>query len=114
MPATANAPLSMLLNKVLEVTALCWIIKILSTTVGEPGADYLAVHVGLGTSTTTAIMVSFLLAALTLQLQNGGRAGARTTLELKFSVHTGRAVCCVSEVDDCPARLRVFLKTGHG
>jgi len=26
-----------------------WIIKIMATTVGETGADYLAVHVGLGT-----------------------------------------------------------------
>jgi uncharacterized membrane-anchored protein len=70
--APVNAPLSMLLNKVPEVTALFWIIKILSTTVGETGADYLAVHVGLGTTTTTAIMVSFLLAALILQLRGRG------------------------------------------
>jgi len=72
VPAPANAPLSMLLNKVPEVTALFWIIKILSTTVGETGADYLAVHVGLGTSTTTAVMVSFLLATLILQLRGRG------------------------------------------
>ena len=58
MPATANPQLPRLLNKVPEVTAIFWIIKILSTTVGETGADYLAVHVGLGTSTTTAIMAS--------------------------------------------------------
>ena len=69
MPAPVNAPLPMLLNKVPEVTAIFWIIKILSTTVGETGADYLAVHVGLGASTTTAIMVSFLVAALILQLR---------------------------------------------
>ena len=35
-----------LLNKVPEVTVVFWIIKIMSTTVGETGADYLAVHVG--------------------------------------------------------------------
>ena len=34
------------LNKVPEVTIVFWIIKIMSTTVGETGADYLAVHVG--------------------------------------------------------------------
>ena len=54
MPATVTQ----LLNKVPEVTAIFWIIKVLSTTVGETGADYLAVHVGLGATTTAAIMVS--------------------------------------------------------
>jgi uncharacterized membrane-anchored protein len=48
VPATVNPRLPLLLNKVPEVTATFWIIKILSTTVGETGADYLAVHVGLG------------------------------------------------------------------
>src|SRR6202022_5159171 len=59
----------LLLNKGPEVTAVFWIIKILSTTVGETGADYLAVHVGLGASTTAAIMVGFLIVALGLQLR---------------------------------------------
>jgi uncharacterized membrane-anchored protein len=72
VPAPVNAPLSMLLNKVPEVTAIFWIIKVLSTTVGETGADYLAVHVGLGAGPTTAIMVSFLVAALILQLRARG------------------------------------------
>ncbi len=57
-----------LLNKVPEVTLVFWIIKIMSTTVGETGADYLAVHVGLGTSITTAITVSLLLVALVWQI----------------------------------------------
>lgn len=70
MPATANSlPSEELLNKVPAVTAIFWIIKILSTTVGETGADYLAVHVGLGASTTAAIMVGILILALTLQLR---------------------------------------------
>jgi uncharacterized membrane-anchored protein len=69
LPATANPHQSRLLNKVPEVTAVFWIIKILSTTVGETGADYLAVHVGLGASTTAAIMVGFLIVALGLQLR---------------------------------------------
>jgi uncharacterized membrane-anchored protein len=67
--ATANPKLPRLLNKVPEVTAIFWIIKILSTTVGETGADYLAVHVGLGASTTAAIMISFLFVALGVQLR---------------------------------------------
>jgi len=51
-----------------EVAVTFWIIKILSTTVGETGAT-IRVHVGLGTSATTAIMVSFLVSALILQLR---------------------------------------------
>src|SRR5712672_1115409 len=69
VPATVNPRPPLLLNKVPEVTAIFWIIKILSPTVGETGADYLAVHVGLGASTTTVIMVGFLVAALALQLR---------------------------------------------
>ena len=45
------------------------VIKIMSTTVGETGADYLAVHVGLGTAVTGGIMISLLVAALLLQLR---------------------------------------------
>ena len=55
-------------NKVPEVTLVFWIIKIMSTTVGETGADYLAVHVGLGTAVTGAIMFVLLIAALLAQL----------------------------------------------
>ncbi|HEX7931927.1 MAG TPA: hypothetical protein VF573_02470 [Paraburkholderia sp.] len=56
-------------NKVPEITAAFWTIKILSTTVGETGADYLAVHVGLGTTITIAITLSLLLASLIAQLR---------------------------------------------
>ena len=56
-------------NKVPVVTASFWIIKIMSTTVGETGADYLAVHVGLGTAVTGGIMATLLLAALLLQFR---------------------------------------------
>jgi hypothetical protein len=35
-----------MLSKVPAITLSFWIIKIMSTTVGETGADYLAVHVG--------------------------------------------------------------------
>ncbi|WP_246774946.1 COG4705 family protein [Bradyrhizobium diazoefficiens] len=57
-----------MLNKVPEVTAIFWAIKVLSTTVGETGADYLAVHVGLGASLTAICMSGLLAAALLLQL----------------------------------------------
>jgi uncharacterized membrane-anchored protein len=59
---------TLLLNKVPEVTIVFWIIKIMSTTVGETGADYLAVHVGLGAATTMGMMVIFLCVALSIQL----------------------------------------------
>lgn len=55
---------SLIFNKVPEITIIFWVIKILSTTVGETGADYLAVHVGLGANVTAAIMVTLLIAAL--------------------------------------------------
>lgn len=63
-----NNPIGML-NKVPAVTLSFWLIKILSTTVGETGADYLAVNVGLGTAITGAIMAALLLLALTHQLR---------------------------------------------
>ena len=58
-----------MLNKVPQVTLSFWAIKIMSTTVGETSADYLAVHVGLRTATTSAVTVSLLLAALFMQLR---------------------------------------------
>jgi uncharacterized membrane-anchored protein len=58
-----------MLNKVPEVTLIFWIIKVMSTTVGETGADYLAVHVGLGAAMTGGIMFVLLLAALLAQLR---------------------------------------------
>ena len=58
-----------MLNKVPEVTLVFWLIKIMSTTVGETGADYLAVHVGLGTSVTGLLMMTLLAAVLAIQLR---------------------------------------------
>ncbi|WP_445406446.1 COG4705 family protein [Acinetobacter seifertii] len=57
------------LNKVPEVTLSFWIIKIMSTTVGETGADFLAVNAGLGQNITCAIMSALFLIALTIQLR---------------------------------------------
>lgn len=56
-------------NKVPEATLVFWAIKIMATTVGETGADFLAVHVGLGVALTDGIMLTLLLAALTIQLR---------------------------------------------
>jgi uncharacterized membrane-anchored protein len=65
----ANARSTTMVNKVPEITLIFWVIKIMSTTVGETGADYLAVHVGLGTVLTDAIMASLLMVALFLQMR---------------------------------------------
>jgi uncharacterized membrane-anchored protein len=58
-----------MLNKVPHVTLIFWIVKVMSTTVGETGADYLAVHVGLGIAITDGIMFVLLVAALLAQLR---------------------------------------------
>jgi len=60
---------SRMLNKVPDVTLAFWVIKVLSTTVGETTADYLAVHVGLGVAVTDGIMAVLLALALALQLR---------------------------------------------
>ena len=57
------------LNKVPEVTLSFWIIKIMCTTVGETGADYLAVNAGLGQNLTRVGMTALLVAALFVQLR---------------------------------------------
>ena len=57
------------LNKVPEVTLAFWVIKIMSTTVGETGADFLAVNAGWGQGMTRAVMGALLAAALFMQLR---------------------------------------------
>jgi uncharacterized membrane-anchored protein len=52
------------LNRVPEVTGSFWIIKVLATTVGETGADYLSATLSLGLSVTSYIMSGVLLIAL--------------------------------------------------
>jgi uncharacterized membrane-anchored protein len=58
-----------ILNRVPEITVAFWIIKILSTTVGETGADYLAVSAGLGTTITDGLMAGILGIVLMAQLR---------------------------------------------
>ena len=59
-----------LLNKVPEATIGFWIIKIMSTTVGETVADQLAVNAGLGKPVTNGIMAALLTIALFVQLRS--------------------------------------------
>ncbi|MFJ2709409.1 hypothetical protein ACIOZM_00800 [Pseudomonas sp. NPDC087346] len=57
------------LNKVPEVTLSFWVIKIMSTTVGETGADFLAVDAGFGAGWTSIGMAALLAIALFCQMR---------------------------------------------
>jgi uncharacterized membrane-anchored protein len=70
LDASYDWRLAAVLNKVPEVTLAFWIIKIMSTTVGETGADYLAVHIGLGRTVTNCCMAALLIVSLMLQLRS--------------------------------------------
>jgi len=67
LPASKEMP--SLLNKVPEVTLGFWIIKVMSTTVGETVADYLAVDAGFGQAITASVMAALLAFALFMQLR---------------------------------------------
>jgi uncharacterized membrane-anchored protein len=58
-----------MLNKVPEVVLLFWVVKILSTTVGETAADFLAGNVGLGLTVTSLIMAALLAVVLVVQFR---------------------------------------------
>jgi uncharacterized membrane-anchored protein len=60
---------SMTLSRVPAVTAVFWIIKVLATTVGETGADYLSADLKFGLSNTSYIMSGVLLLALLNQFR---------------------------------------------
>jgi uncharacterized membrane-anchored protein len=49
------------------VTPEFWLIKLMAVTMGETAADYLAVNLGLGLTTTSLIMSAILVGALVLQ-----------------------------------------------
>lgn len=57
------------LSRVPEITIYFWIIKILATTVGETGADYLSATLNLGLALTSYIMSGVLLIALLNQFR---------------------------------------------
>jgi uncharacterized membrane-anchored protein len=65
-PAGGNTA-RQLLNKVPEVTLYFWVIKVLSTTVGETFADFLA-GLGLGLVGTTVVMTIVFVVALAAQM----------------------------------------------
>ena len=54
-------------NRVPAVTPEFWLIKLMAVTMGETAADFLAVNMGLGLTTTSLIMSAILIGALILQ-----------------------------------------------
>ena len=69
MKTLAREGAMQMLNRVPEVTLYFWIIKIMSTTVGETGADFLAVNAGWGQGITRGVMGALLAIALLMQLR---------------------------------------------
>src|SRR6476646_2751360 len=59
-----------MLNKVPLVTLYFWIIKILATTVGETGADFLNFNLGFGLTLTSLLATVFLVVALAIQFRH--------------------------------------------
>ncbi len=59
-----------ILNKVPAITLLFWIIKMMSTTVGETGADFLAFDLHMGLIGTSIFMGVFLFVALFWQIRS--------------------------------------------
>ncbi|CAM4219364.1 COG4705 family protein [Bacillus paramycoides] len=58
-----------MLNKVPEVTIFFWIIKIMATTVGETGADFLNTNLNFGLTKTTFVMSALLFITLVFQFR---------------------------------------------
>ncbi|MFJ9471243.1 COG4705 family protein [Streptomyces caniferus] len=68
-PASAPTGRRLRWNKVPEVTAYFWVIKILCTTVGETAADLLNEKLGLGLTGVSLLMSVFLVAVLVAQFR---------------------------------------------
>src|SRR3984957_13127335 len=66
---TEAGRIGLMLNKVPEVTLYFWLIKVLSTTVGETAADFLDTNLNLGLTTTSLIMTTLLVVALIAQVR---------------------------------------------
>jgi uncharacterized membrane-anchored protein len=57
-------------NKVAEITAYFWLMKVLATTLGETSGDFLSMTVDLGYIASLVITTVFFLFVLTLQLKS--------------------------------------------
>ncbi|MEU0133315.1 hypothetical protein ABZ172_04635 [Streptomyces sp. NPDC006296] len=67
-PATEGGTGRTRWNKVPEITAFFWVIKVLCTTVGETAADFLDGRLGMGLTGTSLVMGALLVVALAAQL----------------------------------------------
>ena len=67
--ATAPSDPVTLLNKVAEVTVLFWVAKIMATTVGETGADFLIFNLKFGLANTSMLMAALLLVVIAIQIR---------------------------------------------
>ena len=67
--AGRSAAVSML-SKVPEVTVFFWVIKVLATTVGETGADFLNTNLNMGLTGTTLVVGGLLVAVLYAQFRS--------------------------------------------
>ncbi|HEX4288665.1 MAG TPA: hypothetical protein VH021_07110 [Trebonia sp.] len=65
----ASGRTGLMLNKVPEVTVYFWLIKVLSTTVGETAADFLSTNLNLGEGRTVLLMSGLLIVALFCQFR---------------------------------------------
>lgn len=70
MASKPVSPTSMPINKVAEVGLVFWVIKMLSTTMGETGADYLIFKLHWGLWLTSAFMGALLGVILAAQLRS--------------------------------------------
>lgn len=64
-----KSSVKVMLNKVPEITLFFWVIKILCTTVGETGADFLNTKLNLGLDGVTAIIGTMLVVTLIFQFK---------------------------------------------
>jgi uncharacterized membrane-anchored protein len=65
---TAPAKALLMLNKVPQIVLIFWVIKVLSTTIGETFADFLNDRMGFGLNGTSLVMSALFLIALVVQL----------------------------------------------
>jgi uncharacterized membrane-anchored protein len=68
-PLRSEARARSLLTKVPQATFLFWVVKIMSTTVGETGADLLSGNLHLGLTVTTWIVAALLAVGLVAQFR---------------------------------------------
>lgn len=98
-----------LINKVPQVTLLFWIIKMMPTTVGETGADFLNFNLGFGL-TATSVMTGLLLAIfLVMQIRS-----SRYTPWLYWSTVLLISVFGTLITDNLTDQLNVPLTTSTG